>query len=297
MANIYSYRDANIRKTYLIFTVFLIVIIGLGFVFSQIYGNSLILVVAVIFSVVSSFVSYWYSDKISLAVSGAKPIEKEDAPELYRTVENLAITSGLPTPKIYIVPEAAPNAFATGRDPQHASIAVTAGLLQMMNKTELEGVIAHELSHVSNRDILVSSVVVVLVGTISLLANWLLNSFFWGGMENERDNGALGLVVGLVLAIVAPIVATIIQLAISRKRELLADASGALLTRYPEGLISALEKIEQTDLPLRRANSATAHLWLSDPYRGGKSVSLAQKLFMTHPPIDERIAALKKMEG
>ncbi|MCL5006594.1 MAG: M48 family metallopeptidase [Patescibacteria group bacterium] len=297
MANAYSYRDSNIRKTYLIFTIFLVFIIGLGFVFSQIYNNSLILAVAVIFSVISSFAGYYWSDKIALATSGAKLISKTDAPELYRVVENLAITAGLPTPRIYLVPELAPNAFATGRDPEHASIAVTAGLLKIMDKTELEGVIAHELSHVSNRDILVSSVVVVLVGMVSLLANWLLNTFFWGGFRDERgSDNSLALVVGLGLAIVSPIIATLIQLAISRKRELLADASGVLLTRYPDGLVSALEKIEQNPVPLRRANTATAHLWLSDPYKGRKKISWVQKLFSTHPPIEERVAALRKME-
>lgn len=295
MANAYSYRDSNIRKTYFIFTIFLVFIIGLGFVFAQIYGNSLILVGAVILSVIASFVGYYCSDKIALATSGARLIDKEGNPELYRVVENLAITAGLPTPKIYIVPDMSPNAFATGRDPEHASIAVTAGLLKVMDKTELEGVIAHELSHVSNRDILVSSVVVVLVGMISLLANWFLNSLFWG-FDDERNGSAFTLIIVLALAIISPIVATLIQLAISRKRELLADASGVLLTRYPEGLISALQKIEQNTIPMRRPNTATAHLWLSDPYKNKKKVSWMERLFMTHPPIEERVAALKNME-
>lgn len=296
MASVYSYKDSNIRKTYLIFTFFLIVVIGLGFVFSQLYGNSLILIIAIIFSVVMSFAGYWWSDKIALATAGGRLIKKEDAPELYRIVENLAITAGLPTPKIYLVPEAAPNAFATGRDPEHASIAVTAGLLRIMDKTELEGVIAHELSHVGNRDILVSSVVVVLVGMISLMANWLLNSFFWGFDEERGNGGALTIIIALGLAIISPIVATLIQLAISRKRELLADASGVLLTRYPEGLISAFQKIEQNTIPMRRANTATAHLWLSNPYKNKKKASWIERLFMTHPPIEERVAALKNME-
>ncbi len=295
MASVYSYRDSNIRKTYLIFTVFLVFIIGAGFVFSQIYGNSLILVGAVIYSVVASFIGYYWSDKIALATSGAKLVNKEDNPELYRVVENLAITAGLPTPKIYVVPDMSPNAFATGRDPEHASIAVTAGLLKIMDKTELEGVIAHELSHVGNRDILVSSIIVVLVGIISLLANIFMNSLFWG-FDDERSGNALALVIAIAFAIISPIIAALIQLAVSRKRELLADASGVLLTRYPEGLISALKKIEQNAVPMRRANTATAHLWLSDPYKNKKKISWMEKLFMTHPPIEERVAALRNME-
>ena len=296
MPSLYSYRDSNIRRTYFLLTAFLIFIIGLGFIFSQLYGNYLILIFAVLFSVLMSFASYWYSDKVALAVAGAKEVSREKSPDLYRILENLSIAAGLPTPKIYIVPEAAPNAFATGRDPEHAAIAVTAGLIQKLDKTELEGVLAHELSHVGNRDILLSTVVVVLVGFVSLLANWFFQSMFWGGFRNRENNnnGGLFLLIGIALSVIAPISATLIQLAISRKREMLADASGALLTRYPEGLISALEKISADPTPLKGATEATAHLWLADPFKNRKRAPWYQKLFTTHPPIEERIAALRR---
>ena len=232
----------------------------------------------------------------------AIPVTKKQEPELYRIVENLAITAGLPIPKIYIVPEAAPNAFATGRDPQHAVVAVTSGLLQKLNKMELEGVIAHELSHIGNRDMLVSTVAVILVGFISLAADWFLRSIFWRGLGGRDRNdsgqaGAIMMFVGIALSILAPIAASLMQLAISRKREFLADASGALLTRYPEGLASALEKISADGTPMRTANNTTAHLWLESPFKGKeKKMSFLTKLFMTHPPVEERLKALRNME-
>ncbi len=303
--NLYQNKEANIRKTYLLFVVFLGVVIGLGWVFTQIYGNSAILIFAVIFACGMSIVSYWYSDKIVLGMARARLVKKEDARDLYNTVENLAITAGLPLPKIYIIDEAAPNAFATGRNPEHAVVAVTTGLLAKLNKTELEGVLAHELSHVGNRDILISTAAVILAGFIALLADFFMRSMLWGSGRRRSDSGDGGqlqmimMLVGVVLSILAPIAATLMQLAISRKREFLADSSGALLTRYPEGLASALEKIALDPTPLRAAQNTTAHLWFDDPFTSGigrqKKVSSFHKLFMTHPPVEERIAALRGM--
>ncbi len=271
-------------------------VIGIGWVFSQIYGDGSILVFAVLFSTITSVISYWYSDKIVLSMHQAKPATMKNAPELYRIVENLSITAGLPTPRIYIVPERAPNAFATGRSPEHSVVAVTEGLLEKLDRSELEGVLAHEMSHIGNRDMLVSTVAVVLAGFISLLSDMFLRSMRFGGgrRDNDRIGGAI-MLVGFILAILAPISASLIQLAISRKRELLADSSGALLTRYPEGLASALEKISSDPTPLRTANNTTAHLWLADPYKGKKGMWL-HKLFMTHPPVEERVRALKGMQ-
>lgn len=292
---LYTQQDSNIRKTWLLFIVFFIFIIGLGWVFSYQFNSPIILIFAVIFSILMSFFSYWYSDKIVLAMSRAREIKKSDNPELYRIVENLCITAGLPLPKIFIINEMAPNAFATGRNAEHAVIAVTAGLLNILDRSELEGVIAHELSHIGNKDMLLQTVVVVLVGVVVLLSDWFLRWSFWGRRRSDSDSGNLGiimLVIGLILAILSPIFATMIQLAISRKREFLADASGALLTRYPEGLAKALEKISRDDTPLRVANKATSHLYIANPFKGRK----VSKLFMTHPPIEERIRALRGME-
>jgi len=304
MANLYLYRDSNIRKTWLLFSIFLIFVIGVGWLFAQIYNNVGILYFAVIFSVTMSLISYWFSDKIVLSMANAKPVTKENAFELYNIVENLCITAGLPVPKIYIINEPAPNAFATGRNPENAVIAVTTGLLNKLNKTELEGVIAHELSHIGNRDMLISTVAVILVGFISLISDMFLRSMMWGGFRTRnRESGQVGMVmflIGIVLAILAPISATLIQLAISRKREFLADASGALLTRYPEGLASALEKIADDSTPLSVARNTTAHLWFDDPFTYGigknKKTPWFHKLFMTHPPVEERIAKLRSLD-
>ncbi|PIR44008.1 zinc metalloprotease HtpX [Candidatus Wolfebacteria bacterium CG10_big_fil_rev_8_21_14_0_10_31_9] len=298
---LYNQKDSNIRKTWLLFVVFLIVIIGIGWAFSYIYNSPGILYIAIIFSLVMNLISYWYSDKIVLKMNKAILVERKDNPDLYNIVENLSITAGLPIPKIFIVNEEQLNAFATGRDPQHAVVAVTVGLLRKLNKTELEGVLAHELSHIGNRDILISTVAVVLVGFISILGDMFFRSMFWGGFGRRTDReggqaGAIIMIIGVVLAILAPITATLIQLAISRKRELLADASGALLTRYPDGLISALEKISLDTNPMKVANNTTAHLWLDNPFKGQKTVSWMTKLFLTHPPIEERIKALKNLK-
>ena len=297
MASLYTHRSENIRKTWVLFSSFFIVVIGVGWAFAQVYGNPTILYFAVGFSVFMSVLSYWRSDKIVLAMTRAKPVTRESSPELYRVVENLSITAGLPVPKIYVIPEKAPNAFATGRDPKHAVIAVTEGLLEKLDRSELEGVIAHELSHVGNREILVSTMAVVLVGFISILADIFLRSMFWGGgRRDDRGNaGAILLLIGIGLSILAPIAATLMQLAISRKREYLADASGALLTRYPEGLASALQKISSDPTPMNKAASnTTSHLWLADPFKGKKGKKM-HKLFQTHPPIKDRIRALNDL--
>ncbi len=293
---LYSQKDSNIRRTWVLLTLFLVLIIGLGWIFSQVYQNAAILYFAVGFSILVNFSAYWHSDKVVLMMTKAKPISKENAPELYNIVENLTITAGLPMPKIYIVHEQAPNAFATGRNPKNSVIAVTEGLLQRLDRTELEGVIAHEMSHIGNRDMLLGTVIVVLAGFIAMASNIFLRSLLWGGGRrrgNDKKAGIIFLIIGVIGAILAPIAAAIIQLAISRKREFLADSSGALLTRYPEGLINALIKISSDKTPMRVANTATAHLWLADPFKGQKKASWFQRLFLTHPPIEERIKALK----
>ena len=294
---LYNLATSNIEKTWFLITVFLVFFIGIGWFFSYYFHSQLILILAVIIALATSFSSYWYSDKMVLAISRARPIQKKDNPELYRIVENLCITAGLPLPKIYIMQEEQPNAFATGRDPKHSAVVVTSGLLARLNKQELEGVISHELSHIKNRDILLGSVVVVLAGTIALACDWFLRISFWGGFRREEEEGGQYLaLLGIGAAILAPLVATLIRLAISRKREFLADASGALLTRYPEGLASALEKISQYPYSMKRASSATAHLFIASPFRGKQKKSWFTKLFMTHPPIEERIKALRGMK-
>ena len=250
-------------------------------------------------SIASSIGSYFFSDQVVLTTSGAQEIEKKDDPELFRIVENLAIGDGVPMPKIYIINDPSPNAFATGRDPKHASVAVTSGLLERLNKSELEGVIAHELSHVKNFDTRLMMVAAVLVGFIALLADIFMRGLLWGGIrrDEEEDRRAQGLflILGLVFAILSPLVASLIQLAISRKREFLADASGALLTRYPEGLASALEKISSDPRPLKTATSATAHLYITNPFKNQGFQGWFSNLFSTHPPIEERIKILRSM--
>ena len=297
MPTLYSQAESNVRKTWILITGFLIFIIGLGWLFSYLLNNSIFLIIAVILAFLQSFFSYWYSDKIVLGITHAQPIKKKDNPELYRIVENLCITAGLPLPKIYIINEAQPNAFATGRDEKHAVVAVTRGLLEKLEKPELEGVISHELSHIRNKDMLLQTVVVVLVGAVAILSNIFLRVSFWGGARRDsRDSGGgILLVLGILAAVLAPLAASLIKLAISRKREFLADASGALLTRYPEGLARALEKISQDQSPMRVANSSVAHLFISSPFKGKQSRSWFTKLFMTHPPVEERIRALRGM--
>jgi heat shock protein HtpX len=294
---IYDQADKNTRLTWIYITGFLIFVIGVGYVFAGAMNSSGILYGAVIFSVVMSFGSYWWSDKIVLGMSKAKEVTHEDNREIYHLVENLCITAGLPNPKIYIIEDSAPNAFATGRDKEHGVICLTTGIIAKLEKNELEGVLAHELSHIGNRDILLSTIVVVLVGFVTLMADWFRNWTFWGGgRDRDEDNGGgqlqlILMVVALLLSILAPIAAMLMQLAISRKREFLADADAALLTRYPEGLARALEKISGDQEPLESANRATAHLFIVNPFKGKK----LSKLFMTHPPIEDRVAALRGM--
>ncbi|MBI2023723.1 M48 family metallopeptidase [Candidatus Giovannonibacteria bacterium] len=300
MATIWANHDSNIRKTWLLLTLFFVVVTTIGWVFSRAYGNPAILFFALIFSFFMSFFSYWYSDKVVVAVTRARPLSDAEAPELHNIVENLAITAGLPKPRLYLVDSPQPNAFATGRDPEHAVVAVTSGILNIMNRSELEGVLAHEMSHVGNRDMFVSTIVVVLVGFIQLLSDIFLRSMMWGRRNSDRENGGQAqlvfMLVGIALAILAPIAGMLIQLAVSRKREYLADASGALLTRYPEGLAAALEKLAADNTPMKQANHATAHLWLDDPYQGKKNtVGWFAKMFMTHPPIEDRIKRLREM--
>lgn len=276
--------------------IFLLVVIALGWSFSWYFNSPGILLVAVIFAVLMNFFSYWYSDKIVLSMSGAHPVKREEHRELWNVLENLSITAGLPMPKLFIISDPAPNAFATGRNKEHAVVAVTTGLIGMMERSELEGVLAHELSHIGNRDMLISTVVVVLVGFVTLLSDFFLRMSLFGHGGSDRGDGRVRLIMtvaGIVLAILAPIVATLIHLAISRKREFLADASGTLLTRYPEGLASALEKISSYSAPMKKANHATAHLFISNPFGSMGKKKILNKWFMTHPPVHERVKALR----
>jgi heat shock protein HtpX len=296
MATLYTHQTQNVQKTWMLMSVFLIIVIALGFVFARIYDNPSILYFFVIFSIVMNIIGYWYSDKIALSIAHARPASREEFFDLYTVVENLSITAGLPLPKIYVINDPAPNAFATGRDKNHAVVAVTTGLLSMMTKTELEGVIAHELSHIGNRDMLVSTVAVVLVGFISIVSDMLIRmTFFGGSRDDERQGNGLFMIIGIVLSILAPILATLIQLAISRKREYLADASGALLTRYPEGLASALEKIGSYGKPMIQQSTAIAHLYIANPFGSGAMGKKIGNLFSTHPPVQERIKILRSM--
>ena len=298
MATLYTHQGANIRKTWLLMTAFLIMVIGLGYVIAQLMGNPAILYIAVFLAIVMNVGSYWLSDTLVITMTGAVPITNASHPVLWNTVENLSITAGLPMPKVYIVNDPAPNAFATGRDPEHAAVAATAGLLEILDQSELEGVMAHELSHVGNRDMLVSTVAVVLAGFVAIVADLLMRSMMFSGGDRDNKAGVLFLVLGIAGMILAPIAAQMIQMAISRKREFLADASGALLTRYPEGLASALEKIQAYSQPMVRANNATAHLFIADPF-GNEKRTLGQKisgLFQTHPPAADRIRILRDMD-
>ncbi len=289
----YTQIASNKRRSIILIFAFVLLVAGLDYVIARALNQSqafFYIVLAV--GIAYALISYFFSAQMALGMSGAQPIEKKDAPELYRVIENLTIAAGLPMPKVYIVDDPAPNAFATGRDPNHAVVAVTSGLLSMMNKHELEGVIGHELSHVGNYDIRFMALVVALVSIVAIIADLFLRVSFWGGDEREQGN-QIFFILGIVGAILAPIVAALIQFAVSRQREYLADASGALLTRYPEGLASALAKIEKADQPMQHANSATSPLYISNPLKGR---SLAG-LFDTHPPIEERIKRLREMES
>jgi len=295
MATLYTEQDKNIHKTWALLLGFLVVVIGLGWVLAQVWQSPAVLYAAIIFALMMNFASYWWSDKIVLKLTGARPASRDRDWGLITTVENLAITAGLPMPKVYVVDDPAPNAFATGRDPEHAVVAVTSGLLTILENEELEGVIGHELSHIGNRDILLSTVVVVLVGFVAILSDIFLRSMIWGGRDRDSRAGGALVLIGIVLAVLSPLIGTLIQLAISRRREFLADASGALLTRYPEGLARALEKISAQNMPLRRASNATAHLFIVNPF-GAAGLKGIHKLFLTHPPVEERLRALRGLK-
>lgn len=297
MATLYTHQGSNIRKTWMLMGFFLVIVIAVGYAVSWYLRDSTILYIAVIFALVMNIGSYWYSDKLVLSMTGAKPVTRNEYPDLWNVVENLSITAGLPMPKVYVVNDPAPNAFATGRDKEHAVVATTTGLLQILERRELEGVIAHELSHIGNRDMLVMTVAVVLAGFVALLADFLMRSMLWGRGDN-RDRSPLFLILAIAGIILSPIAAKLIQLAVSRKREYLADASGALLTRYPEGLASALEKISAYGRPMKNANHATAHLFIGDPFGNEGKRGFSEKvsgLFQTHPPAQDRIRILRGM--
>lgn len=290
----------NRNKTIFLMAIFFVVVVGIGYLFSYIYENSTIVVVAVAFAVVMNWVGYFQSDKIALAATRARPAKPESdlkERQVVHLVENLCITAGLPTPKVYIIDDNNINAFATGRDPKHASIALTTGLIKKLDKVEIEGVIAHELSHVQNYDILLATVAITMVGIVTLLADWFIRSRIYGGGSNNKEGGVLA-ILAIVLVIFAPIFAKLLQLAVSRKREYLADASGAMLTRYPEGLASALEKISlDTCAPMKTANRATAHLFIASPFQGKMNAGgKAMRAWLsTHPPIEKRIENLRGM--
>ncbi len=302
---IYNAIGSNKRKTWFLMIFFMLFFLVVSYVLGRALGYGLSFVgIMLIISGIMNWVSYYYSDKIVLSMSGAKPADKNEHRDLIESVENLSIASGIPMPKVYVVTDPAPNAFATGRDPKHAAVCATTGILEKLSKSELEGVIGHELSHVKNFDTRLMGVVSILAGSIVILADFFMRSLWWGGLggrdrdrEGSSGNG-LFLIIGLLAAILAPIAATLIQLAISRRREFLADADGALLTRYPEGLARALEKIAGDRNVLRHASNATAHMYIENPFKtdtGRKTTSFLAGLFSTHPPVEERIKILRSM--
>ena len=295
MATLYAHQGENIRKTWLLMTSFFLLVVGVGWVLSIYMNAPGVLWTAVAISLFMNVSAFWFSDKVAIRSAGAVLADETEYKELHRMVENLSITAGLPKPKVYIINDPAPNAFAAGRNPNNAVVAVTSGLMQRLSRTELEGVIAHELSHIGNRDILVMTVAVVLAGFLSVVADMFLRMSMFGGGDRDNKSPVL-LIAGVAAMIIAPIAANLIQLAVSRKREFLADASGALLTRYPDGLASALQKISSYEAPMQRASHATAHLFISNPFGTHDAGKFIAKLFMTHPPVEERIAALTGMK-
>lgn len=290
----YEQIASNKRKSALMVALFIAFLLGLGWLFGYLLSESGVagLIIALAISLVMTLISYYSGDKLALFSAGAKPLAKEQNPYVYRMVENLCIASGLLMPKIYIINDPAPNAFATGRDPQHSSMALTTGLISSLQNEELEGVISHELSHIKNYDIRVMTIIIVLAGTITLFSDMFLRGASWDD-DGDSKIGVFLLILGIILAILSPIIGEIIHLAISRRREFLADASGALMTRYPAGLASALEKIAAYKGAMRHANHATAHLYISNPF--GKTQSFLSRIFSTHPPIEERIKILRNM--
>lgn len=300
VGTVYNQIESNKRKTILVMFGFITFITGITYVFAlaQGYDGPGVLGIVgftLIFTGLINFFSYYYSDKLVMSVSGAKPLSKSENPQVYNTVENLCIATGSPMPKIYIVEDEAPNAFATGRDPKHASVAVTTGLLKRLDKLELEGVLSHELSHINNYDSRLMTIVVILVGVVAMITDIFFRMSFHSRDGRDRKGAAVFVVIALILAILSPIVAEIIKLAISRRREFLADASGALITRHPEGLANALLKISEYPESLKSANTATAHLYIQSPFKGEDSKRWLTNLFSTHPPIEERVKALRGM--
>lgn len=288
----YSQIAANKRKTVFIMMLFILIITGMGYVYGLYLGDMTTVYFVFGFSLIYALISYYASSRVALAVNGAHEIEKKDNPRLYRIVENLSITTGMPMPKVYIINDPAPNAFATGRDPNHASVAATTGLLEILEDAELEGVMAHEMGHIQNYDIRVMMIVFACVSVIGLMSDFMMRMFLFGGNRRRSESGhPFLLLLAIVMMVLAPIVAVLVQLAVSRRREFLADATGALTTRYPEGLASALKKIQATGSAMQRQNSSTAHLFFANPLKG-KNIS---KFFATHPPIEERVAKLQKM--
>lgn len=294
--NLYEQRASNIRRTWALVFGFLVIVIAVGYAVSYYYGNPAILYVAVVIAITTNFYAYWESDKLVLSLNHARPASRQEFFDFYTVTENLAITAGLPKPKLYVIDDPAPNAFATGRDENHAVVCATTGLLSLMTRPELEGIIAHELSHIKNRDILLMTIAVVLAGFAAIVADIFLRMSFWGGgrSSDNRQGNAVLVILAVIGIILAPIAAKLIQLAVSRRREFLADASGALLTRYPEGLASALTKIGSANIPMRHSSHATAHLFIDEPFGRPEESKLAwlEGLFATHPPIPDRVKAL-----
>lgn len=309
----YDQISKNKWKSALLVMIFIVIILAIGFFVGYIWGPEYAimgLAIAAIVATIMSFTSYYHSDKIALASAGAKPVTREEFPYYVNTVEGLSLAAGIPVPRTFIIETPAMNAFATGRDPEHAAIAVTTGLLENCNRLELEGVLAHEMSHIGNYDIRYMCMVVVLVGLLVIFANVVSRMLFWGGMGDSDRGGGIGgegggwfqiviFIVGLVFLILSPIIGQLLQLSISRKREYLADATGAKLTRYPEGLASALEKLSSEAKPFPRTSQATAHLWIMEPFKKEAQANKVKKssLWSTHPPIEERIARLRAMSG
>ncbi|MCI5050872.1 MAG: M48 family metalloprotease [Candidatus Pacebacteria bacterium] len=294
----YTHQHKNKVKTWLLMSIFIGIVVGLGYFLSYYFNSPSIFYIAIIASLGMNVWAYWFSHKTVIKMTGAKEVSYQDAPELHRIVENLAITAGLPKPKVYIVNDKSPNAFATGRNKEHAVVAVTTGLLEILDRSELEGVIAHELAHIGNNDMLISTVAVVLVGVVTMVSDMLLRGTMFGGRGGNREGGnPLALIIGLALAILMPLIGSMIRFAISRKREFLADATGAMLTRYPEGLASALEKIHTHGAKMRSANHATAHLFIANPFGLKRTATYVNRLFMTHPPADQRIHLLRSMDN
>lgn len=306
MKNIYEVKSSNKIKSTVVVAIFIVFVFAATYILTRALaynsgyeaGGLGYIGIALIVSGISSFISYYYSDKIILGIAGARPADRKSDFDFYTVAENIAIGQGLPKPKLYVIDDPSPNAFATGRDPEHAAVCATTGLLSKLDRTELEGVVAHEMTHVKNLDIRLMSVVAVMIGLVALLADWFNRSIFWGRRrDNSEDRaGSIFMILGIVFAILSPIVGTLIQLAISRRREYMADAGSVEITRQPQGLISALKKISLDPEPLRNANRATAHLYISNPYKKkGRSGSWLTNLFNTHPPIADRIKALEAM--